>query len=251
MENFESRCQSHAGLESFAPDAFAPDAEANKEICAFVLALAAVYNDAKDIGYAMELLDESLPKTEPCISRVWGNSSGIRLHINRNFLGLLHELFKLIETNTTARNDKFMKKIEKTMTKPGRESWTFLVGVALGAVQKDPLGRVLVLARNKVGFHYDARQIHRGYSERFLGPGTSQGRGFVSRGDSMVHSRFYFADAAVQKYLEDVICEGNWPELVKRTHEIFYHLNHALMELVTGFLQLRAKSYRQERDEIA
>lgn len=250
MQSFPDRCSAHAELESFDPGVFYPDDKVGLELCAFIVTLAGIYNDAKDIGYAMELLVESRPVTDPCISRPWGIYLGLKYHIARRFHGLLHELFQLIQRSDIALADPYMRVIESTMSRPGRESWHLVLDVARGADPKHPLGKALLLIRNKVAFHYDASQIHRGYTERFTHPSPGNDRALLSRGTCMRESRFYFADAAFQCYLENIACAEDWDRFHSETESIFGHLNHALMELVTGFIQKRAGSFRQEQDKI-
>ena len=53
---------------------------------------------------------------------------------------------------------------------------------------------------------------------------------------------------ACQTYLEDIAWEGEWEDFITKRNEIFFLLNHAIMEIVTGFAQKRAGSFRKERD---
>ena len=97
---------------------------------------------------------------------------------SRIFAGLLHELFNLIQDNKAVLEDKYMNAVLDTMTKGGRDSWDLLVDVARGSTPKDPLGKTLLLARNKIAFHYDADQILRGYRKHFLGEEKTTGLSF-------------------------------------------------------------------------
>jgi len=249
--DFVKRCEEHAGLESFDPQAFVPDELASKDVCSFVLTLAVIFNDSKDIGFGVELLDEARPNGASNHSRIWGNFCALEQHLYRSFFGLLHELFQLMQTNQGVLEDKFFVSIISKMSKETRENWKQLVEVTQGATPKTPLGHSLLLARNKVAFHYDAVQILRGFQEHFVGDERIDERAFVSRGRNMRRSRFYFADAAIQSYMQKVASGGKWGDLLDRSHGVFNDLNQAVMEIVVGFIQIRAGSFRVERDEVA
>ncbi len=251
MNRFLEHCEAHAGLQIFDPEAFCADEDVSESVCAFVLALAVIYNDSKDVSYAHELLRELAPSPPPLHSRAWGVFGGMDLHLFRLHIGLLHELFKLIQANEVVLRDDYLRSVVNQLPASARASWNTLVEVALGATPSDRLGRSLLLARNKIAYHYDAEQILRGYKEHFCGPNKRDEWAHVSRGPNMARSRFYFADAAVQGYIHNVASVGSWQELTSDISSMLHTLNFALRGIVERFVQKRAGCYRDFNDEVA
>lgn len=63
MKTFQEQCAGMR-LETFDPAAFVGGEEVPQELCNFVLALALIYNDYKNLTYASLKLRESKPKGE-------------------------------------------------------------------------------------------------------------------------------------------------------------------------------------------
>jgi len=214
-----------------------------------VLALAAVFNDLKDIGYGIEILSGQRPAGDSNVSRLWGNYCGVEMHLYRNLFGTLHEAFKIIQKNRIVLDDEYYSEIVRVMSRPGRSHWATFIEVALGAEPSDAFGRCLHRARNKVAYHYDPKAILQGYRSHFKGGARQGSRAFISRGNNMRSTRFYFADAALQGYMENVAHVGEVDELLRDTFEAFDHLNQAISEFVELFVQKRAGSFRVERED--
>src|SRR5262245_35065887 len=94
-KTFQEQC-AVMKLETFNPAAFVEDGKVSQELCNFMLALALIYNDFKNLMYAGFKLRESKPTGTPEPTAVWGTYSGMDTHIYRLLIGLLHELFELI-----------------------------------------------------------------------------------------------------------------------------------------------------------
>src|SRR6267143_4538562 len=127
-----------------------------------------------------------------------------------------------------------------------RKAWQALVDVARGATPAGRLGKRLLLIRNKVFFHYDQKAIFAGYAEHFLGPRKQDDRAYVSRGQSMRATRFFFADGAVTGYLSAVMGSETAGALADEIADIIVSINHGLMLIVGQFIQRRGYSFRQE-----
>ncbi len=251
MSSFIEHCDEHAGLETVDPIVFLAGDGVSDGACELVLTLAAIFNDAKDIGYGITCIQEAPPPGRPCRSRAWGQYSGLELHLYRQLFGLLHELLVLLHNNEAVLQEPVMKSTLRKMSPKGRLSWDRLVGASHGKKPSDPLAKSIMLARHQVAFHYDAGQIARGYKAHFTGDKKEDDRAYLSRGTCMRASRFYFADAAVQGFLRNVATSGEWDELVEKSHEIFENLNQALMDFIATFILERGGSFRASTDEMA
>ena len=244
MKNFQEECSELAPLETFDPAAFLGDAAVPQELCNLVLSLALIYNDCKDVIYSSILLGESRPQPPARKDRAWGAWAGVDFHIFRLLVGLLHELFDLIRKNQDVIQHPFLASVIKQLPPPRREAWNAVITVASGATPADPLGKSLLLIRHKVSAHYDPKAVVGGYKHHFLNAEKSDDRAFVSRGNSMKSTRFYFADAAATGYLRSVVGKNQSDEIMMTVADLLRSVNHALMGIVEAFIQRRGYAYR-------
>ncbi len=110
----------------------------------------------------------------------------MKLHYVRLHCALIHELLNLIAANQPAINHQFFASVIRLLPSTVRLAWNSLVDASLLKATSTPLTASLLLIRNKVSFHYDPKELY----------------SFVSRGSNMKGSRFYFADAAAEGYLQ-------------------------------------------------
>jgi len=231
-------------LETFDPAAFEAGADVPQEVCSLILALALVYNDYKDALFASIAIGDAKPTGTFRKSRIWGAHAGIEFHALRLQVGLLHELLNLLRESGNALLHPFIAKVVKLMPSNARGSWKSLVSVAMGSTPTDQFGRSLLLIRNKVSFHYDPKAIFSGYRHHFLGSTKRDDRAFISRGQSMSATRFYFADAAPIGYLRSLVGDEGSDELLKSVAQLVRTVNIALKYVVEGFIQCRGMAYR-------
>ena len=137
------------------------------------MSLALVYNDLRDIVLANVLRQEVLPEDTKTPSIELGQAAGMSLHLLRLQAGTVHELLQLIAAQASATSHGSFQHLLRLLTPEGREAWTTLQGAASERWQDNPLSRVLFFLRNKIGFHYDAKELGRGYSIAFESKGSS------------------------------------------------------------------------------
>lgn len=250
MKTFQEECSELAKLETFDPLAFQADETVSKELCNFILALALIFNDCKNLIYVYLVIADSRPEGKFERNRLWGAFSGVQFHIFRDLVGLLHELFKLIRDNESLLQQSFFKSVIRQIDKPAKEAWYTVAAVALGNKPSDGLGKRLSLVRNNISFHYGGKAIFRGYRHHFLEPGHLDERAFISRGHSMQESRFYFADAAAIGYLRSIAGRDNLEELIGNISNLLEPVNHSLFAIVTTYIQKRGFAFRPEATEI-
>lgn len=248
MKTFREECSELAPLETFDPVAFRANAEVPQGLCNFVLTLALIYNDCKDLMYSYTVLVESQPDGPFRRTRQWGAWNGVKFHIIRMLVSLLHELFNLICDNQALLQHPFLVSVLKQLPKDARDAWKAVVAVASGATPTDPLGKTLLLIRNKVVFHYDPRAILKGYSHHFLAPDALDDRAFISRGGSMRETRFYFADAAATGYPKSEVGRDKWDGMLMKMVGVLEQVNRALMMVVHKYIQRRGCAYRAETE---
>src|SRR5262252_11228969 len=248
VTGFLDECSFLGPLESFDPAAFDGDGEVSQDLCDFVLSLALMYNDLKDEIYAHEAVFALMPAGQPTPTRLRGAISGVQLHAFRATCALLFELFTVINEKRELLCEDFFRRVVKQLPKAEREAWGAVVNVARGTSKpKTELGKKLLLFRNKVGSHYDTEEIARGF-KHFFEVVRRLSRAYVSRGQSMRETRFYFADAAMQGYL--IVRHGS-PELQELKGQIagvVEIVNFSLKAIVQTFIQSRGSAFRGEAE---
>jgi len=110
---------------------------------------------------------------------------------------------------------------------------------------KNPFSNFLKFIRNKVAFHYEAKEIYSGYKTYYNSTTRGVSRAFLSRGTNMPKTRYYFADGAAQGCL----VKRNAAQSLKDVADTLIKLNFTLMEIIHHFIQKRGQVYRQEEEE--
>lgn len=160
MRTFLEECTELAPLETFDPAAFRSNQEVPQELCNFVLALALIYNDFKDLIYSYTVLVESRPDGQFRRTRQWGAWNGVKFHIFRLLVSLLHELFKSIDNSKALLQHPFLVSVLKQLPRDARAAWQAVVAVASGGTPRGSLGKTLSVIRHNVSFHYDPERVN-------------------------------------------------------------------------------------------
>ncbi len=237
-----------AALETFGPEAFAGNSEYPQELCDLVLALALAYNDFRDMTFARILLSEVPMPNQGIDSIELGQWAALRIFIIRVQIGFVHELLTLVHENRDLIATSGFARLFRSLSKEGKEAWQFIYYAAMGGGSSGDLAKLLVRIRNKISFHYDQGELAAGYKLAFSGD-TAGKPAFISRGNSLVGTRFYFADAAAEAYLKLRIDPDDQAaiDLLWGGGELLDKVNLALNEMVTRFIQARSgyRSFHQ------
>jgi len=246
MSSYMDEIERLASLETFDPRAFSADSKCDQDTCDFVLSLAVAYNDLKNIAMALRFLSEVRPRDLSKPTSEIGQHAGLTLHLIRLEAGVIRELLILIEKDKNILNSPDFNRLKKKLSKKAREAWDAVLSIVSERSTKHPLGKLLLFVRNKVAFHYDPKEVAKGYALVFLQP-SSDRIPFVSRGTRMPETRFYFADAAVEKYLLMASDEATVREFVSGRSSLFNDVNLALYEIITKFVNDRGFGWRPIR----
>lgn len=217
-----------------------------------MLSLAVVYNDLKDLLWVYYYSGRARPNKNELITRYLGEHCGFRNHASKLLLSTFNELVELIEMNQTVLTNELFKKCVNQLPKTARFCWDALVSVAIGKeIEHKFMRSVFYAARNKVSFHYkDLKAINFGYRLRFTDQirKLADKKPYVSLGSSAIESRFYFADALVQSYINNVIGEETLTDFGKQLSELTEQINFALRFLVEHFVYARKGAFRDEAE---
>lgn len=243
--SFLDKAQDLGPLETFDPAAFVSDSETPQALCDFVLALALAYNDLRDIFLARILLQEVSPTDRKTPTPHAALSNGLGIALIRAHAGALHELLNLVAENRAQLAHPAFAKVLGKLNKVGREAWEAVVNAANNRPAADPIAKALLFCRNKVAFHYDPKEIRRGYLRRFGPQSTNDPRPLLSRGVAMKNRRFHFADAAAEAYLVDKGQDRAVDLIFRGGGELLESVNAALYLVVTTFIAARGFAWRQ------
>lgn len=245
MTTYAEHLKKLVPLEAFEAQAFQPDDGYPQPLCDFVLSLALAFNDVRDLLITHEMLNAVWPEDDTTHTPELGEFNGLTQHMFRLELGTLHEILKLIEHNKSVLSHPSFVALVKKMGPKARNAWSALAAVALDAPAggQGDLTRFLVFARNKVAFHYDRKEIARGFRGIFTASGGRQP--YVSRGDTLAKSRFYFADAAAQEYMALKANEIGAPSSVIDALKLMSVLTLAINQVVVTFVSARGYAWRR------
>jgi len=250
MKDDVERIDDLASLESFDPVAFEAGEKVSQDVCNFVLTLAVIYNDLKDLIHADVTLQTQAPELPFKISRHWGAYNGLRFHVWRLMVGLFHEVVDLIQRSDKVLEDSFFKSVLSQLPRKERDIWHDFISVACDKQTATAEGHFALLVRNKLVFHYDPKVIQRAYRTFFSSGSHGAERAFVSRGMDMKETRFYFADAVTRGYFMKNIDGRDTEKILVDTMTPLLNLSSALMSIIHHFIQKRGFAYRNEVEEI-
>lgn len=223
-------------LESFDASAFIADDQLTQECCDFVLALALVFNDFRDLLLGDQLLLCEAPADQMTPTAALGAFGGAHLHFIRLLLGAIRELLYLVKNASSVRDGALFRTVSKKLSKATRKSWGKVVAAAESSASTDTDIKFLIMARNTVTYHYEAKAIGRGYRRAFA-DGTVDP--YISRGTNVASTRFYFADRAAQSYLEHAF-DGQVPErYFLQNSDLLLDIAFSLNEIVTRLVAVR------------
>lgn len=139
-------------LESFDPAAFIGSKDAPQEVCNFVLALALIHNDHKNIVLGHALLDEVQPPDPTRITADRGEHAGLKVHLIRLHASLISELCQLIRKESRVIDHPVFRAVIKKLDELARSDWQALIDAANAEPSENPFVKALVLLRNNVAF---------------------------------------------------------------------------------------------------
>jgi hypothetical protein len=238
-----------ATLESLDPDAFKGNDAVPQSVCNFVLTLALVFNDLRDLVYLHNLLLSKKPSGQFRISREWGAYNGLWYHSIRLMVALIHEVLNLLHDQQKTYEHPFFKEVLRQIPREAREQWNALVQAAQGNQVDTPAGKFALLVRNKLVYHYDPKKIFYGYSNFFSSQSPAAESAFLSRGESMSKTRYFFADAAASGYLTSGIQDQKGEDLLGEFTSLMPKLTFSLMSIIHQFIQKRGFAFRIKKDE--
>jgi hypothetical protein len=236
-----------APLESFDDNVFISDNPDEQKVCDLVLTLSLIYNDLKNYMWALDQLEKTKPKKRR-IARYNGQHSGFNLHMNRLFYAHIRALYDVVNKNQDVIKLPLFEKTIKTLNPDLRELWLALVSIAtdgrVNGLDKS-IKKVLEQIRHTSISHYNISEIGRGYKEFFS---KNPMRAFISHGNKMGKTRFYFADAAIEGYISGIL-GSEIKNLISNIDPFMDRVVLTLYNIVINFIQnTRNSPFRSEKE---
>lgn len=230
-----------APLSRFDPAKIIPE-QGGDHAATFILALALAFNDLKGLLSFREAVLPAKPADEKAIAPDSGEWAGVSLQLHRLLVAHLHELLLLIKDFEHEALGSEVKAIVKNASRRTRDEWNDLVKIALGkggSLDTD-FARVLMLTRNNAVYHYNQpKPLVAGYRRHFFK--TTQKptneHAFASIGQNMERTRFYFADAAVEGALAELLGKMDDAKFSKQLVTTIKAVNHALHFIVSEYIK--------------
>jgi hypothetical protein len=157
-----------APLKSFDHRIFEGDDKMPQNVCNLVLTMSLIFNDIKDHLTIHLLQEDHKPKGEFKLEPTWGAYTGIKVHIIRQHLAIVHAVLEFIRLNKENINHPSFKNLIHQLRPDLQNGWSILVSISLGKSAKGNFAKCLARIRNKVAFHYDAEELYKGYKQHFL-----------------------------------------------------------------------------------
>jgi hypothetical protein len=224
-----------APLTELPPEVF--QRAGHNDVDAFILSLALAYNDLKDINWTVEQLSKCKPTT--AVTAEVAQWSGMNIFTNRQTLALLNELLQAIAAHRHLLNGGDLNHAIAQLKGRARNAWESLVAASQDD-ESDEFRKFLVKVRSNVASHYyQPKALLRAYQGYFFERASDDFNkaAYVSLGDTMEATRFYFVDAAPAWYYQHI----QNVELYEEARKYIPMVNTALRWLVEAFLVVRLK----------
>lgn len=216
-------------MQSFDSAAFDfKDAE-EKHTYTLILVFACLYNDLKDLLWALTNLLDSGERPKGLNNKYNGQYRGFYHHLIKLILSLLHEFLDLLVKQQETIKSKTFQDIVSTLTPNQQSKWNALVDCRGGSHTKrnSGVGRILGIVRNRIGYHYaykpkDMEELIESFACVFRNKSSSDNqKPLLSYGKYYVENRFYFADAVIQHQLTKYPAVGKNNEFKELTDQVF------------------------------
>lgn len=243
MNKNTSRYSDIHSLDTFDESAFLGNESVSQDVCNFILALSCIYNDYKDILLSLSFLEQAKPSGDFEETAEWGEFSGLKFHVIRIQVALIHELLKVLNKSSKVFKDPFFDSVIMQIDKKGKDSWQTLVNISQGNEDPHKIAKMLLMIRNKISFHYDPKEISKGYKKYFCDT-TNKKKAYISRGSTLKEERYYFADAAAQNYFYSLYGELGPDKFVENVAGVMSCIAPALSQIITRFIQKRGYGWK-------
>lgn len=226
-------------------------AEASDEEAGFVIALATFYNDMKDLFWIFQLLDDKKPDNLDIINTTNGQFNGQVNFILRNLIGIFWEFISLLKKNNKVFEFEAIKYAENRLIGNAKLFWDEMKNLALNdknnlSPKEQVIVEALVIIRDSISFHYYGTTNHVRGLKDYIEEKKEAAAIYISMGDKLETSRFYFADAATQYRIKTILVGKNLTE--NEVVDFFKKLNPSVRGLIDSYTDSQDKIKNGNRE---
>lgn len=230
-----------APLEAFRP-ADVVSRVGKDDLSAFMLALAAAFNDMKGLFLWRRMIGPLRPKNPHSVSARAGQFSGIDLQVTRLLLANLLEILRLVQEFAEVASGDDVRKLLLSAPVSVRREWDSILRLSAGDTwgRDQKFARVLTQIRNNAVYHYyQPKALLAGYRTHFFGRASSltNRAAYASMGSNMEQTRFYYADAAIQALLATSVDSMGREQFQRRLTRTGSAVNQCIAHLVSTYLR--------------
>ncbi|QQS61634.1 MAG: hypothetical protein IPN70_01740 [Candidatus Moraniibacteriota bacterium] len=226
-----------------------------------LLTFSLMFNDLKDIILLNDLFVESCKKPEEKeISVHAGEYGGIRLHILRLYIGTLYEVCNYMTKKISMIESSYIQSFIQKTNEDTQSTWKHILLILQKNTRKKnfsdipqevlwvrDLVEIIRDVRNNTSFHYQTnKRLVEGYRKFFFQDNLSDEKRYAYRSinhSKVLESRHYYADAAIQGYLEKYFGKDDSVDIqLKRC----LRLSSKMMQAINNVLEQYHKTIRQQ-----
>ncbi len=220
-------------------------------VTGFIIALATVYNDLKDTDWICQQLLNNKPKNANQITAQHGQWNGMMCFVFRKYIAILFEFFELLNRNKSVFGQSSIVDTELIMSREYSLYWKNLKDVAFSknSSSESEAKRIWLVCceiRNSNAYHYYGISSFSDGFKKYLSSTGADARLYMSLGEDMEGSRFFFADAAGQNFYNSIFSKRQITE--KQILNFVRLLNGGIMSFLKSFFQIIDGEFSINRD---
>lgn len=225
-----------------------PELSALDEI---IISLALIYNDLKTFLMIFDHFKTRFPiKENKTIDKDYGQSIGIKMQMYRITTGIIEELFELIERKEKLFDHTIWRRTLNKLKKQDREllqHWDILIKIATGQKMSGDFGKHFRVFLSKVRGHtfhyYQTKPLKQGYLSHFDGTSPEAEQAYVCYGKNMQETRFFFADAAMEKVLQGWM-EKLPPNFDSELNQFIFRVHQSIKYIIQFYFDIKMEEKR-------
>lgn len=205
----------------------------NKELAKLMLTFSLIFNDFKDHIWVFVLLEPYTELNAPNKKTgKLGQIRGMRAHYMRMMIATLREFLIVIRENENIIDCQDFRVVINNLTRETEKKWQKIVELAEQEKSEDKFNNTLIDIRNNGTYHYcQMKSLFQGLKYYIQKEGVD---GFVSFGENLEKTRFYFSDASVQFYHKKKT--DNYDAFEKRLEGYIKDINQTLRFIIESYL---------------
>ncbi|OGY45317.1 MAG: hypothetical protein A2729_00575 [Candidatus Buchananbacteria bacterium RIFCSPHIGHO2_01_FULL_39_14] len=197
----------------------------DRDVDRFFLIMALMFNDIKGLVFFDNWLHEYREPQKEEISGHAGEWHGIKLQRIKLLAAILSEFLNVLEEYKNIINTDPINRYEQQLSRQDKSIWDLFLEVTkihptkLSDERIEVFKKMLIQIRANVTFHYygAGKPLANGFRDHFYKKFVNQPAYYSAQGTNFYKTRYYYADAAIQSYLESCMTMAGEADKVLET----------------------------------